>query len=225
MKDDLLCGRERRRHAPTAAAVQAPSAPGRSGHESRAACPSHRQQSRSGCPQEARSCAETLKHGTNHRRIEIAFQTDQRTSRQLDMNRASPSRMALQWHRRRALIGDRNLKQLQLARRSAAQSATSIQPPPLKHLVRVDPVSAGHASHRRTRLQRLFHNPPPLLGTAPTPTRPSQTTHTLNVNHQHIIIAHKQDVHAANTGRLRCGCRPGYCRNDPGRCCRPWRRC
>ena len=122
------------------------------------------------------------------------------------MNRASARQFRLDRLRRPDLIADRDRKQLQLGGGRAAQSSTPIQPPPLKHLVRVDPMSACHASHRRTRLQRLLHNPPPLLGTAPTTTRPSQSIQTINVNHQPIIIAHKHDVHAANTGRLPCSC-------------------
>jgi hypothetical protein len=82
--------REKQKHGPRTVAVRAPSAPGRSVHESRDACPSRPPRSRSASLPEAQSRTQTLEHSANHHRIHTAFEADPYFTRQLDMNRAGP---------------------------------------------------------------------------------------------------------------------------------------
>ncbi len=187
------------------AAVRAPSAPGHSSHGSPAACPSHQPRSRSGCPQEEQSRAQTLEHRADHGRIYITFNADPNFARKLNVNRtASLSNHSFRLSLRCLLIfSNADRQQLHRALRERPQLAVAIQAPPLKDLVRVHSILQSNSRHRSTSFKRLLHNPA-TLHRAPSTARAShQLTAHANINHPHIIKAQQHPVNAANTGRLR----------------------
>ncbi len=83
------------------------------------------------------------------------------------------------------------------------QTATLVELPPTKHLVRVHSMPAGHPSYRCSRPQRLLHNQPTLFRTpSSTPRSCPQLTASFNI-YAAMLIADKLLVHVAKTGRLR----------------------
>ena len=86
------------------------------------------------------------------------------------MNRSSAWRDSFGLHFLHKLCIVRQCYRQQLHRtlRLSTEQPLAIHPSPLKDLVRVDSMCPGNPSHRRPRLQRLFHNQPPLHRTATT---------------------------------------------------------
>lgn len=104
---------------------------------------------------EAQSRAQALEYGTHHRRIDMAFQTDPNTPRQLNTNRARTRRRSCNLILRPGkllLLSYADRQQLYFTRRSWSKTASLMQAPPLEHLVGVDAVLHRYTSDRRARL-------------------------------------------------------------------------
>lgn len=147
---------------------------------------------------EAQSRAQALEYGTHHRRIDMAFQTDPNTPRQLNTNRART--------RRRSLNPDpaackARAPQLRAPAATVLHGPLSLQVDQphasrhLEHVVGVDAVLHRYTSDRRARLRRLLHDQPALVST-PSPTRrpndnpPACTTSAMNTSSRNQSTPH-----------------------------------
>src|SRR5258708_25785411 len=154
---------------------EAPSAPSRSAPRTRAACRSLPRRSKCASPPPARSCHQTLNHGTQCHHIH-GHRTAKRSFRESNLHRPQSTSDSICFRvSHGSLIG--YLHRQELRGRNASQPSFTIELSPVKDLVRVHLVPPRHACHRRARLQGLFHDLAPLLRTPP-PFLPTAHPHT-----------------------------------------------
>jgi hypothetical protein len=126
--------------------------------------------SRSSFRCEGQSLAQALKDRTQQRRISPALHADHRPTWKPDVNRTGHRRLLLCGgppNFRLSWSSNSDRKQSCRCYRGIYQLTALERPPPLEHLVRVQPVSPCYLRHTRTRLECQFRNPPLLCNRPP----------------------------------------------------------